>query len=137
MAESRTLPEPMDETISSLVYQPQCPIPARDLQHMRHRVRDVVELAAQRRCRIAVPGSYRPVNQQRPSDDILARHKAPIAAVFAVVAVVSHHEVVSLWNNQLAIFDELTHLEPPLATPWQHHREIEPGKVVAEQIVRG
>src|SRR5579864_1138472 len=72
------------------VYQPQRAIPARDLEEVRHGIRHMLQPAGRR---IRVNGLHRPVNQQRPPDDIFARHEAPVTAVLAVIPVVPHHEI--------------------------------------------
>jgi len=56
------------------VYQPQGPVPSRDLKQMRDRVREVIEPPAQTGRRIPVPVLHRPVNHQRSSNDILLRN---------------------------------------------------------------
>jgi len=39
------------------------------------------------------PAGYRPVDKHSPALDVLFGHKAPVAAVIAVGAVISQHEV--------------------------------------------
>src|SRR5579863_161607 len=129
-------PEPRRTAGPNLVYQPQRPVPARDREHMRHRVRDVVHLPAERGCRVSVPGAHGPVDQQRSANNVLARHKAPIPAVLAVVTIVPHHEIVAFRNNQLAVFHQLPHLQPPFSLEAERGN-VEPGKVVPEHVVGG
>src|SRR6188472_1659868 len=38
-------------------------------------------------------------HQERASLDVVIRHETPVAAVAALVAVVTHHEVVTRWHR--------------------------------------
>src|SRR5579871_6178351 len=86
------------------VYQPERSVPARDLEDVRHGVGEVMKPTLKRILRIAIPIAHGPVNDQRASDDVFARNESPIAAVLAIVAVISHYEVIALWHDQLAVF---------------------------------
>src|SRR5579862_1953143 len=97
------------------VYQPERPIPSRDLKQVGKCIREMLQTAAERRFNLMVKILHRPINDQRTPNDILLRHKAPIPAVLAVVPVVAHHKVMSLRYDELAVFDQLSHLQPPLA----------------------
>src|SRR5262249_49907641 len=105
----------MARTGAQSVYQPECPIPSRDLEQMGKRIRQMLETATEGRFSLMIPILYRPVNDQRTPDDILLRHKAPIPAVLAVITVIAHHKVISLRDDKLAVFHQLSHLQPPLA----------------------
>ena len=43
-----------------------------------------------------------PIDEHRPADNQIARHKSPVAAVLAVVAIVAHDEIVARGNCNLA-----------------------------------
>src|ERR1700761_4222972 len=43
----------------------------------------------------------RPVDEQGSSQDILPGHKPPIAAVHAVCAVITHHEIIARRDDQV------------------------------------
>src|SRR5271166_3659877 len=117
------------------VYQPQRPVPARDLKQVRDPIRNVIQPALQRPHPMVIPIPHRPINHQRPPNNIFPRHKSPIAAVLAVVAIVAHHKIMSLGHNQLAILHQFPHLQPPL--PFQPKRwNVGPRKIVPEHIVR-
>ena len=62
-------------------------------------------------CRWAAEGE---VDDEGSADDILHRNEAPVAAVAAVVAIISEHEIAALGNDQLAIANFLAHLHPPM-----------------------
>src|SRR3984885_14371419 len=89
----------------TLIHQPQRPVPARDLEEMSHRVNKVRQFAGYGSwCSdLAISFLYRPVNQQRPPNNIGLRHKPPIAAVVTIVPIVPHHKIMSLGNNELSI----------------------------------
>src|ERR1700761_237772 len=54
------------------------------------------------------------VDDEGFADDGFAWDEAPVAAVFAVVAVVAENEVVAGWNDELVVFDERAHADPPV-----------------------
>src|SRR5437763_15715856 len=56
----------------------------------------------------------RPVYKHRATDDVGARNKSPIAAVFADVAIVAHAEISISGHNDLAALDVRPHGEHPL-----------------------
>src|SRR5829696_1357273 len=45
----------------------------------------------------------RPVNKHRAPDYEIARDKSPVAAVFAVVTIITHHEVAAVRNRDLIL----------------------------------
>ena len=47
----------------------------------------------------------RPIDEERASDEVGARHESPVAAVVAVGPVVSHHEVVAGRNDEVFALD--------------------------------
>src|SRR6202158_5047224 len=116
------------------VYQSQRAVPARDLKDVSNRVREVIEPALNRRRRIFVPVPYRPVNDQRLADNIFPRHESPIAAVLAVIAVIAQNEIMPLRNNQLAVFHQFPHLQPPFAFQAEGW-DVGSGKIIAEHII--
>ena len=95
---------------------PESPFPAGDLEHMADREGKVIKSITHgwRRGRSSLTFAGRPVDQQRPSNNIFTRHESPVAAVLAVVAIVSHHKIVAFGNNQLVVFHQLGHFFPPL-----------------------
>src|SRR6202049_776714 len=106
------------------VYQSQRAVPARE----------VIEPALNRRRRIFVPVPYRPVNDQRFADNIFPRHESPIAAVLAVIAVIAQHEIMPLGKNQLAVFHQFPHLQPPFAFQAKGG-DVGSGEIIAEHII--
>src|SRR5579863_4049069 len=113
---SRLRPQKLDQRLVFKGYgfrrfsphQPQRPAPSRDLKNMSDRICEVIKLTTdRRRCRHLAFALHRPVNQQRPPNNILLRHKSPIPAVVTIVAIVSHHEIMPLGNNQLPVFHQL------------------------------
>ena len=75
------------------------------------------------------------VNEERFADDGLARNKSPVAAVFAVVAVVAHDEVVAGGDDEVAVFNEGAHANPPVRVDLRVSA-LEAGEVVAEVVGR-
>lgn len=59
------------------------------------RVRDAAEHTA-----VSGGAVARPVNEHRASDDQIAMHRAPIAAVKTFVAAVAHHEILVFGNRE-------------------------------------
>src|SRR5579864_4210015 len=45
----------------------------------------------------------RPIDEERPADEIFFGHKAPVAAVKAVLAVVAHGKIMPLGNHQVSL----------------------------------
>ena len=78
---------------------------------------------------------HRPIDQQGAPNDIFPRHEAPIAAVEALIAIVAQHEIVALRNNQFAVLDQFSHLQPP--PPLQPRDGIvSAGKLVPKYVMR-
>ncbi len=75
------------------------------------------------------------VDEQRLADDGLARDEAPVAAVFAVVAVVSKNEVIAGGNDEFVVFDQRAHTDPPMGV-YFGVSALEAGEVIAEVVRR-
>ncbi len=75
------------------------------------------------------------VDEQRFADDGFAGDEAPVAAVFAVVAVVAEDEVVAGGDDELVVFDEGAHADPPVGVDLGVGA-LEAGEVVAEVVGR-
>src|ERR1700722_6366107 len=75
----------------------------------------------------------REVDEQRLADDGFAGDKAPVAAVFAVVTVISHDKEVAGRDDGLAIVDERAHADPPTGVDLGIGA-LEAGEVVAEVV---
>src|SRR5580704_2630891 len=90
-----------------LVDYSKCTVPARELKQMADRVGEVMKFITRgsRNRHVFVCTPHRPVNQQRPPDDVFTRHEAPVAAVQAVVSIISEHKIVPFRNDQLALLD--------------------------------
>src|SRR5438105_3585933 len=110
------------------------PVPARQLQYVHQHIPETIEFitACRGRCLVV----QRPVNEPRPSYDILRRHKSPVAAVETVLAVVAQNEVISRRHHQLSTLQPRMHLSPPLRLHFHRDAAIG-GKIVAEIIWLG
>ena len=75
------------------------------------------------------------VDEQGFADDGFARDEAPVAAVFAVVAVVAQDEVVAGGDDEFAVVDEAAHADPPVGVDLGVGA-LEAGEVVAEVVGR-
>lgn len=75
----------------------------------------------------------RKVDDEGFADDGFARDEAPVAAVFAVVAVVAEDEVVARRNDELVVLDEGAHADPPVGVDLGVGA-LEAGEVVAEAV---
>jgi hypothetical protein len=80
-------------------------------------------------------GKEREVDDEGFADDGLAGDEAPIAAVFAVVAVVAEDEIVAGGDDELAVVDEGAHLDPPDGVD-VGVGALEAGEVVAKVVGR-
>src|SRR5438445_2743332 len=60
----------------------------------------------------------RPINQKRPAHDGVAVDESPIAAVEAVIAIVTHRKILSLWNDNLFAADVFLDLMRPFQDHW-------------------
>src|SRR5580692_10006494 len=119
-----------------LVHYSKCPIPASELKQMADRVGEVIKFITRRgrNWHVTLCTPYRPINQQRPPDNIFPRNEAPIAAVQAFVPVISEHEIVPLRNYKFAIFHQFLHLQPP--SPLQTRNwNVHPGELVSKNIM--
>lgn len=73
------------------------------------------------------------VDEQGFAYDGFAGDEAPVAAVFAVVAVVAEDKVVADGDDELVVFDEGAHADPPVGVDlWVG--TLETGEVVAEVV---
>src|SRR5690349_3434931 len=79
--------------VEALLHNVKCAAPARD-------VREIVEDVGKTSQAVIIRGEARggvvvhgPVDQQRASDDVLAWHEAPVAAVQAVLTVIAEHKI--------------------------------------------
>jgi hypothetical protein len=75
------------------------------------------------------------VDDEGLADDGLAWDEAPVAAVFAVVAVVAEDEVVANGDDELVVFDQRAHANPPVGVDLGIGG-LEAGEVVAEVVGR-
>src|ERR1700683_161161 len=84
-----------------LTHQPKSTFPARDLEHVSHRVSEMKKSITHgwRSGKIVAHITRRPINQKWASNDVFSRHESPIAAVLAVIAVITQHEILSLGDN--------------------------------------
>src|ERR1700733_14504966 len=104
---------------------------------MSHRVNKVRQFASYGSWRsdLAISFLYRPVNQQRPPNNIGLWHKPPIAAVVTIVPIVPHPKKMSLGKNDLPILYKFSKLPPPFRSLARRH--IQPGKTIPERIIGG
>src|SRR4051812_42610196 len=86
------------------VYQPQCPVPARDLKEVGYRVGKVMKPPTKAGGNIPVPIPHRPVDDERSSNNIFPGYKAPVTAVLTVIPIIAHDKIMAFGNNQLAVF---------------------------------
>ncbi len=82
---------------------------------------------------VAVMLLEREVDEKGFADDGFAWDKAPVPAVFAVVAVVAHDEVVAGGNDEFAVVDQAAHANPPVRVDLRVGA-LETGEVVAEVV---
>jgi len=75
------------------------------------------------------------VDDEGLADDGFARDEAPVATVFAVVAVVAEDEVVTGGDDEIIVFDEGAHADPPAGVDLGIGG-LEAGEVVAEVVGR-
>src|SRR5689334_17156235 len=85
----------------------------------RRQMRERVENASQPRPERAIPtviaacGFDRPINQERSPHNGVAIHESPITAVLAVIAIVTHREILPRWNDNLVPLNMLADLRLP------------------------
>src|SRR3972149_9564364 len=72
------------------------PVPAGPCEEVGHHRDDALDAAPDARVPAVVDrfGLVGPVEDERPSLDVLPGQEPPVAAVLGIVAVVAHHEVV-------------------------------------------
>src|SRR5882757_10342225 len=75
------------------------------------------------------------VDEHGFADNRFPRDETPVAAVFAVVAVVAHDEVVAEGDDEFAVVDERAHAYPPAGVDLGIGA-LEAGEVVAEVVGR-
>src|SRR5882762_9665402 len=77
----------------------------------------------------------RPVHQKGAPHDGVAVHKSPVAAILAVVAIVTHGEVFSGGNNDLVALHVFPDLRPPFGDDiWRDHLASDRRKGKVERI---
>src|SRR5205085_4969213 len=86
---------------SQLPDDPESAVPAGDLKYVQRTIDEMKNfITCRRRLRHVVPKAVqRPIDNERAPDDVFLRHKTPVAAVRAVIAVVAHHEIVAGRND--------------------------------------
>src|SRR5690242_7781675 len=121
----------------SLLHKSESPVPAGDLQDMAQCIQEPVKFITGSKLRTErIRIANRPIDHQRTADNVLPRHEPPIAAVQAVIAIVSHNEVITLWDDELVVYYQLLHLGPPGAAHRWHYRQVKPRKLVPIGIMR-
>ena len=76
--------------------EPEHPVPSRPREEVDRDARELPDLVDRPAPDVGVRlGLVRPVEEERPPEDVLARDRSPEAAVERVVAVVAHPEVVA------------------------------------------
>src|ERR1700761_462271 len=89
--------------------------PARLVEEVQHGVTDESDAVADAGLLVLrLRRDKGPVHEQRPAYDVFARHKAPVAAVEADEAVVTHGKVFARRNDQLAILNVVRQFAQPL-----------------------
>src|SRR6185503_11836551 len=90
------------------------PVPAGFCKEMGNDVENEASSIRQGSALVLVRRSLeRPVNEQRPSDDICLRYKSPVAAVQAVGPVITHSKIAVLGNHQITILNVAAHDHGP------------------------
>src|SRR5207244_3347980 len=107
-------------------------IPAGDLKQMGHSIGEMKEFItrSRRNWPFRVGIAKRPVDEQRAPDYVFARHKTPITAVEAFIAIVCQDEVGSFGNKEGVVVNQFFHLQPPPAFE-ARHGNVQPWKLVA------
>src|SRR3569833_3039238 len=81
-------------------------LPARVSKEVQRHMRNPGDIVANAGLlKFTFSGLERPVIEERPAHDILARDKAPISRVEAVVAIVAHHKELPGWNDEITIYN--------------------------------
>src|SRR5579863_3774447 len=108
---------PVNGRCPPLVDYSKCPVPSRHLEQMTECIGEVIEFITRRRRnrQVVFHTPHRPINQQRPPDNVFSRNEAPVAAVVAVVSIIPEHEIIPFGNDQFAVFYQFLHLQPPFA----------------------
>src|SRR5215472_8888900 len=92
----------------------ECAVPAGLAEEMHHHMAKPRDLVGDRGFLILVFGSLeRPVVEQRPAYDVLARHKSPVAGIEAVVPVVAHHEKPARRHHEIAVRNVIGKVDRP------------------------
>ena len=87
-------------------HQVESPAPARLVEEVhQHSTELLCAIAHAGAVLVFFRGNERPINEERPADDVFTRHESPEAAVEAVQSVVAHGEVVGGGNDEIAILD--------------------------------
>lgn len=73
------------------------------------------------------------VDEQRLAYDCFVRDETPVAAIFAIVAIVAHDEVIPNRDDEFAVVDERAHSDPPAGIDLRVGA-LETGEVVAEIV---
>src|SRR5581483_1573008 len=98
-----------------LMYQPERTVRATDLEQLGHPIQEVHQFitGSHGPRQTVLAASDGPVNQQWTANDVLPRHKAPIAAVKTLVAIVPHHKILARRNDEVAMLHHFLQLFEP------------------------
>src|SRR5690349_6485875 len=72
----------------------------------------------------------RPVDKQRPAEDVLFRHKSPVTSVQAFRAVVAHGKDLARWNHKVAILNMIGQVKRPACSYLVHRAGRHRGEVI-------
>src|SRR5258706_796660 len=82
-----------------LSHQTKGPAPSGLRQKIQKEIRELLHAIDKRIAQVLIGRCViRPVDDQRPADNVLSWNKSPVAAVGTVIAIVAHCKIVAQWN---------------------------------------
>src|SRR6185437_15199267 len=111
--------------------------PARLVKEMEDHMENEADAVGCAALQVLAGGFHeRPVDEERPSDHILPRHEAPVAAVVTYVTIIAHHEQAIGGDHQLFTLEMRAQGEAPFrghaaGVAWGNGGEVIPVRIVA------
>src|SRR5581483_916730 len=104
-------------SVRKLIHQPERPVPSRNMEDVSEGINEVAELLSRGAYTslVVVSAANGPIYNQRSSNDVLTRHKSPIAAIKTLIPIVAHDEVLARAHDQLSVPDILLQVCKPAA----------------------
>src|ERR1022692_2799360 len=98
---------PVSGRCPPLVDYSKCAVPACQLEQMADCVGEMIKSITRggRSWHFVLDTAHRPIDQQGTPNDVFPGNEAPVAAIEALIAIITEHEIMPFGNYQFAVLD--------------------------------